>query len=82
MSFKPIKAFSYAFRSTVEYELVNTFYTLYDGIISPDPIEIQEGRFWPLSEIGASLKTGVFTPNFVQEFERIKALLYQLINQK
>ncbi|MBP5318573.1 MAG: HAD-IA family hydrolase [Paludibacteraceae bacterium] len=68
-------AFAYPFRSKVEYELVNAFYCIYDGPIQPDPVEIDEGRFWPISDICAHLGYGVFTPNFEQEFKRLMVFM-------
>jgi isopentenyldiphosphate isomerase len=75
VGFWPVFAFRYPFRSAVEFELVNTYYTLYDGIITPDPSEISEGRFWSRAEIEANLGKGVFTPNFEGEIWRVFALL-------
>lgn len=61
----------YVFESAIEKELVNTFCTTYNGDITPDPSELDGGRFWPLDEIRASLGKEVFTPNFEQEFARL-----------
>ncbi|MDD3078914.1 MAG: NUDIX domain-containing protein [Paludibacter sp.] len=69
--FNPVFMISYKFRSDLESELVNSFYTIYDGVISPDPIEISEGRFWTVDEIKSFLRKNVFTPNFENEFEML-----------
>ena len=69
--FEPLFAFKYPFRSDKEYELVNTYYTIFDGVITPDPGEITEGRFWKISDIEASLGKNMLTPNFEREFEKI-----------
>lgn len=61
----------YVFESAIEKELVNTFRTTYNGNITPDPSELDDGRFWTLDEIRASLGKEVFTPNFEQEFSRL-----------
>jgi isopentenyldiphosphate isomerase len=66
--FEPNFIKSYKFVSSQEAEYVNCFFTIYDGIISPDPVEISEGRFWTKNEIEAALGTDIFTPNFEQEF--------------
>lgn len=58
----------YKFKSTQEYELVHVFTTVFNGKITPDPIEISEGRFWSISEIEESLNKNIFTPNFEQEY--------------
>jgi isopentenyldiphosphate isomerase len=67
--FKPL--FVYPYRSTTEYELVNAYYTVYDGPISPDPVEVDEGKFWPLDEIKNAIGKEVLTPNFEMEFEKV-----------
>ena len=67
--FKPL--FAYPYRSTTEYELVNAYYTVYDGPISPDPVEVDEGKFWPLDEIKNAIGKEVLTPNFEMEFEKV-----------
>ncbi|MCD8193866.1 MAG: NUDIX domain-containing protein [Tannerellaceae bacterium] len=69
--FKPRFITSYIFESEIEKELVNTFFTIYNGPFCPDPAEISEGRFWSLEEIKANLGKGVFTPNFEGEFVRV-----------
>lgn len=61
----------YAFRSNREAELVNCFYTVYDGEISPDPVEISEGKFWKIKDIDNQLGKNIFTPNFEQEWKSI-----------
>jgi len=70
-AFKPVFLFSYTHRSAVEQELVYTHYTIYDGILIPDPTEIEEGRFWTKEEIYQLMGTGVFTSNFEAEIERV-----------
>jgi len=71
MYFEPEFVFRYSFRSAFEYELVHTFFTVYDGLIIVDPVEISEGRFWDRSEVLANLGKGVFTPNFEGEIVRV-----------
>ena len=48
----------------IEKELVNTYRTIYDGPIIPDPSELDGGRFWSPSEILENMGKGIFTPNF------------------
>jgi isopentenyldiphosphate isomerase len=71
---KPTFVFRYPFRTNVEFELVNTYYTVYSGVITPDPGEISEGRFWNKEEILESLGKGIFTPNFEQEVVQLLKL--------
>lgn len=63
----------YEFRSTQEAELVHSYYTVFEGDIIPDIVEISEGRFWNLNQIILNLDSGIFTPNFVQEFKHLDA---------
>lgn len=71
VDFKPDFAFRYPFRSDKEYELVNSFYVVYSGIITPDPTEISEGKFWKLNDIEKNIGKDIFTPNFETEFSRL-----------
>ena len=71
IDFQPKFAFRYVFQSNVEKELVNSFYTIYDGEIYPDESEISEGKFWSINEIKEKLGTNTFTPNFEGEFQKI-----------
>ncbi|HDI00702.1 MAG: NUDIX hydrolase [Candidatus Latescibacterota bacterium] len=64
--------YDYTWRSERETELVRTYRCIYDGPVRPDPEEVTEARFWKTSEIEESLGTGVFTPNFEDEFGRYK----------
>ncbi len=76
--FEPVFIKRYKFLSDKETELVHSFYTTYDGIITPDPGEISEGRFWTLNEIKSQLGKGAFTANFEMEWELI---LGEIINE-
>lgn len=71
---KPRPLFRYVFQSKVERELINAYATVVadETEIKFDPEEIIEGRFWSLADIEASIGKGVFTPNFEQEFVRLK----------
>lgn len=67
--------FVYPYRSKTEYELVNAYYTIYDGKITPDPSEVDEGRFWTLGEIKDAMGREVLTPNFEIEFKMVERAL-------
>lgn len=73
--FEPKFAFTYVFQSDIERELVNSFYTIYDGEILPDKAEISEGKFWQLQEINENIGKNVFTSNFETEILKLKNLL-------
>jgi isopentenyl-diphosphate delta-isomerase type 1 len=61
---------SYIWRSEVETESVHTFACTYDGPISQHPEEIDEVRSWNMEDIKRNLGSGIFTPNFEEEFRR------------
>lgn len=64
---------TYVFESERERELVNVFRTVFNGPIVPSN-ELAGGRFWAQDEIESSIGKGIFTPNFEQEYLRIKLL--------
>jgi isopentenyldiphosphate isomerase len=51
-----------------ESENTATFLCVHAGPYAFNPEEITEIKFWSRAEIEATLGTGVFTPNFEQEF--------------
>ncbi len=70
--FEPQIIGRYIFESDVERELVNSYAAHVDDniVISPNPDEISEGRFWSVSDLEAALDNGIMTPNFVLEYRR------------
>jgi isopentenyldiphosphate isomerase len=70
--FDPIFITRYKFVSDKEAELVHSYCCIYDGEITPDKIEISEGRFWKIAEIQAGIGKNIFTPNFEQEFIKLE----------
>lgn len=61
----------YIFESEIEKELVHSFRTIYNGTITPDPSELDGGRFWTATEIKDNLGKNIFTPNFEKEYQRL-----------
>lgn len=55
-------------RNEIESENVSTYLARYDGEVRFAAEEIDEVRFWSAAEIDAALGTGVFTPNFEEEW--------------
>lgn len=62
-------------RTEVESERIQSYWLRHEGPFALHPDEIDEGRFWAVSEIDAALGRGVFTPNFEWEWPRIRAWL-------
>ena len=77
--FNPIHLETYEFESSVEREMVNVFAVVGSYELRPDPEEVEEGRWWELSEIDSSLGKDVFTPNFESEFQMIRKSLLALL---
>ena len=70
-NFTPKFLMKYIFRSSVESELVYVYQCTYDGPFSPDPSEVETGRFWTLNEIKNNIGKNIFTPNFESEIEKL-----------
>lgn len=68
IDFESVFVARYKFVSNREAELVHCHYCIYTGIITPNPVEISEGKFWKISEIEANIGKEVFTPNFENEY--------------
>ena len=62
--------YEYIMKSEIESEFVRTFRLVYDGEFLLQDSEISEGRFWQTAEIENALGSGLFTPNFEDEFKR------------
>lgn len=64
----------YVFQSKRERELVYPHRLVYDeavnGLIKPS-VETDGGRFWTIEEIKSAIGTGVLTPNFENEFQKL-----------
>lgn len=56
-------------RNEIESENVATYLAVYDGEIRFEPREICEVRFWNAEEIRQELGSGMFTPNFEEEWQ-------------
>jgi len=80
VDFNPIYLDTYVFESAVDKELVNVFAVIGSGYaLHPDPSEVDEGRFWPISEVEQHLEDGIFTPNFSDEFKKYRKTLLSLL---
>ncbi len=77
--FNPIHIGTYEFESAVEKELVNIFAVVGSYDLHPDMDEVEEGRWWPVSEIDSSIGKGIFTPNFESEYKMIRNQLLALL---
>jgi isopentenyl-diphosphate delta-isomerase type 1 len=64
----------YIWRTERESELVRTYKVVYDGEITFNKEEIEEGRFFTQAQIESMLGSGLLTPNFEEEYRRYKKL--------
>ena len=77
--FNPIHIMTYEFESSIEREMVNVFAVIGSYDLHPDLDEVDEGKWWDIAEIDASIGKGVFTPNFESEFQMIRNQLLALL---
>lgn len=71
-NFKAVPAAKYRWDSEVESELVYSFVTNDYKSIHIHTDEVDEGKFWPITEIKKQIGKGVFTPNFEYEFQLLR----------
>ncbi len=55
-------------RNEIESENVATYFARHDGVFQFPPEEIEEIRYWDAGEIEMALGSGIFTPNFEEEW--------------
>ena len=77
--FNPVPISSYVYESDIERELVNVFAAVGNFDLHPDKDEVAEGRWWEIPELEKSFGKNIITPNFEQEFPRIKNSLLSLL---
>ena len=77
--FNPVWLMSYVFESDVEREMVNVFAAVGRFSLRPDHDEVDEIKAWDLESIDENLGKSLFTPNFEQEYVRVRAGLLSLL---
>ena len=65
----------YKWETNTESELVFSFTAIYNAMPVINKSELDDGRFWPVNEIRKNLGTGIFTPNFENEFPALVKML-------
>ncbi len=64
--------FQYIWQSSRERELVTAFAITYDGVISPDHDEVDEGRFFTWQELQVMMEQGMLTEQFMRsEYQQL-----------
>lgn len=69
-----VPVFNYHHSNELESELVYTFYLFFDRCPDFNTSEIDDGRFWDISEISENMGKGILTPNFESEFQKLTPL--------
>ena len=69
-------------RNEIESENIATFLTCHDGNVAWDEGEITDVRYWSEAEIVASLGTGVFTPNFEEEWRLYREFRWRYVTER
>jgi isopentenyldiphosphate isomerase len=62
--------YSYIHRNSKESELVCSFRGVFEGKVDFNKEEISEVKFWELDEISGVIDSGIFSNNFIDEFQR------------
>lgn len=65
----------YIWESDLERELVFAFAQKHEGPLTPNPEELDGGRFWSFQEIESQLGNQIFTPNFEHEYRLFQSFL-------
>lgn len=68
--YEPRRLAHYVYESQTERELVYVNTTVYDGPVTPSPTELAGGRFFSPEQIRQNIGSGIFTPNFEDEYRR------------
>jgi len=64
--------YRYLWRTDFESEMVRTYRCVWDGPLRLLASEIDDGRFWSFTEIEKEIGRGTFTPNFEEEWRRLR----------
>ncbi len=73
---EPAFLYQYLWRCPVESELIRSYGLPHEGPFHLQAEEIDEGRFWTLTEIEEMLGRGIFTDNFEFEWPRARTALF------
>jgi isopentenyldiphosphate isomerase len=76
VDFKPRFLLKYVWETELETELVYCFLTTDFDKITLNKEEVDDGKFWPVSQIRDNLGKQVFTPNFEKEFEFLDCIYF------
>ena len=69
---------TYVWRSEREQEFIYCYKSIFRGVISIDNDEVIDGRFWTQEEIEKNIDSDIFTPNFSDEYKKIRRNLFSV----
>ncbi len=78
-AFNPVFLEAYRWETALDNEFVCVFAAVGHPEVTPDPAEVSEGRWWTPDEIAAARDRDILTPNFAEEFFRIRDQLVALL---
>ena len=78
-AFNPVSLGCFVFKGTTECEQVHLFAAVGSFNLHPHNAEVSEGRWWEMQEIEDNLGKSVFTPNFEEDFGRVRHSLEALL---
>ncbi len=78
-SYNPVFLEAYVYERKGEREWVAVFAAAGNFVLDPHNDEVTEGRWWKMAEIEDNLGKSVFTPNFEQEFGKVRPSLEALL---
>ncbi len=67
---------TYVWKSGREHEFIYCYKSNYNGLVSIDYNEVIDGRFWTQKEIEENIDSDIFTPNFSDEYKKIRRKLF------
>lgn len=70
--FNPVFLANYKIENDCEFQYVHLFITCRMGDIQTDPSKVLHVKWWTVSQIIEELNSGIFTDNFVREFELLQ----------
>ena len=78
-SFNPVSLGCFTFKGATECEQVHIFAAVGHFDLHPRSEEVSDGRWWEMREIEDNLGKSVFTPNFEEDFARVRHSLEALL---
>lgn len=66
---KPVFLANYSLENHCEYQYVHLYITCRMNNIKPNPDYVEHVKWWTINQIKEELKSGIFTDNFLKEFD-------------